>query len=158
MRPTALIARWRPVSFPCLTAAPLALLITGLLLASCRGPTAPRAAGRTFTVISVGGRLLPTTVRVEGRGSCVETPLRRSELAFLTDGWFELRLWNTDATDASPAVFRDGFVQEANGDVNIEGIGHGTFRGAVLNLSLEPGLVCDKFLWRAVLKEEPGAT
>ena len=33
--------------------------------------------------------------------------------------------------------------------------GHGTFRGPFLNLSLEPGLVCDKLLWRAVLKEEP---
>ena len=105
-----------------------------------------------------GGRPLPTSVRVEGRGVCEEVPLRRSEVFFGTDGWFEQRLWYTDAAGASPAVYRSTFVQEPTGDVALSALGHGTFRGPFLNLSLEPGLVCDKLLWRAVLKEEPGAT
>ena len=70
----------------------LALFVTGLVFSTSCDSTSPvptPIAGRTFELLTVEGRSLPTTIFVLGRfGSCDAQPVRKVSLIFGIDGSF----------------------------------------------------------------------
>lgn len=65
-------------------------------------------SGRTFNVVSVDGRLLPTTIGVSAMGACSQVPIKRVTLMFVDGGSFvESKVSTNDAISTISGSFSE---------------------------------------------------
>lgn len=90
------------------------------LFAGCRASTEPTPTppirGRTFSVVSVGGRALPTTIGVSGKSSgCEQQPVTKITLEFRSDSSYV----ETFTNNATSFQMTSSFKEPLNGQLAV---------------------------------------
>lgn len=96
--------------------------VSCFLVSSCSSTEpAPRSvAGRTFSIISIGGRLLPTNTLTMGRTGCESTVIQLGAITFSGDGSF---LWSVTSAAGVVSSISSGYVEPRPGALAIVAAG-----------------------------------
>jgi hypothetical protein len=119
---------------------------------STSGPEQLRISGKTFDVVQVDGRALPTTTSMSGQGGCGSATMTRGTISFEAGGTMRLSRRTGNAT--TPAMFQASYSQDPQGNVTVafEGMS-ATLRGAdTVVVRVGPMVSCVTEQWTAVLQ------